>query len=429
MKIISSYLALLHIYPFSSALPVFDGSSNPRSFVRKIHQPAQIDELSLDTTQFVYMNHHLNEPQSEEQVVGMPRMTTRNLVFDNRELIYYGGPVIGKVKVITIWWGSGVKYTSELENFYAGITDSKWMRIMSEYSTSSTIIGMGSWMKSYNYTTAPQTSSGYSEMLSDSDIQSNLLMLIDSGYVPPPDKNTFYAIHLAPKINITVTHKQFSCSGFCAYHFTMAYPETNISTIPVINYGVISDLDDPRDTNTNTFKRLCSISSHVLAGVITNPIVGMDKSNAFPSGWLNTDGKETPDICTSTQGTTMGADGASYSVQTIWSNKAGACIANVPNLDWTVTSAIAISALNVVESGTLGLAFAVVTTFLSLVILSGLVWANKKKGTTTASFDVKRLTKGLEEDDDVKTVSQVDYYEGDEDASTVVVSNKGTYRF
>ena len=35
------------------------------------------------------------------------------------KLIYYGGPVIANVKVITIWWGgvSNVKYTSKLEKF------------------------------------------------------------------------------------------------------------------------------------------------------------------------------------------------------------------------------------------------------------------------------------------------------------------------
>ncbi|KAJ3274867.1 hypothetical protein HDU76_010680, partial [Blyttiomyces sp. JEL0837] len=42
------------------------------------------------------------------------------------KLVYYGGPVIPKINVIPLWWGSSVSYTSQLPAFYGGIVNSTY---------------------------------------------------------------------------------------------------------------------------------------------------------------------------------------------------------------------------------------------------------------------------------------------------------------
>ena len=133
-----------------------------------------------------------------------------------QRLIYYGGPVIGNVKVITIWWGgtSSVRYAAQLEFFYGAVTNSNWYRILSQYSTSTTTIGAGRWLQSYNFANAPRGT------VSDTQIQTILRTLIANGTIPPTDENTYYAIHFAPDIKIA-QGPDISCVTYCAYHSTM----------------------------------------------------------------------------------------------------------------------------------------------------------------------------------------------------------------
>lgn len=99
---------------------------------------------------------------------------------------------------------------------------------------------MGSWVKSYNYTSAPKTGSGSGGDVSDSDIESRLVSLINAGSVPAPDKNTYYAIHFAPGITIDDGGGALSCQVFCAYHSTLNNPTANSATDPYIYYGTVS---------------------------------------------------------------------------------------------------------------------------------------------------------------------------------------------
>ena len=241
------------------------------------------------------------------------------------KLIYYGGPVIANVKVITIWWGgvSKVQYASQLEKFYAGVTKSNWFRIFSEQSTTSTKIGMGSWVKSFSDSTAPTGT------VTDTQIQSRLKALISNGSVPAPDANTYYAIHFAPGITIK-DGTDISCQQFCAYHGTIAYSVS----VPYIYYGIMPDQGGSCasgcGSNSNRFNNLCSVSSHELGEMVTDPAVGLATSLASPLAWYDPNNGENGDICNAQQGTTVGSDGVAYTVQAMWSNKANACLINAP---------------------------------------------------------------------------------------------------
>ena len=233
------------------------------------------------------------------------------------KLYYYGGPVISNVKVITIWWGgvSSVVYASQLEGFYAGVTNSKWFRIFNEQSTSRQTIGMGSWVKSYSDASAPRGT------VTDAMIQSRLYSLIINGYVPKPDANTYYAIHFAPGIAITYGGIYASCSYFCAYH--SVYVRSGLSNI---YYGVMPDLSVGKckscGGSSSVFNNLCTVASHELGEAVTDP---------YPyTAWYdpnNKDGGENGDLCyTQPMVGTVGSNGVTYAVQKMWSNRYNACI-------------------------------------------------------------------------------------------------------
>jgi len=230
----------------------------------------------------------------------------------NPRLVYYGGPVIPNVKVVTIWWGGeSVRYKSHLEQFYSAVTKSDWYRIFAQYSTSNAIIGPGRWINSFNFSAAPRGT------ITDSQIRTSLRALIAKGMIPDTDGNTYYAIHFAPGINIAIG-KDISCETYCAYHTTM-WRYGDAGTFPYVYYGVIPDQgggcslgcgDNPIELNN-----LHSVASHELAEVVTDPAVGLSYYYSSPLAWYSTVGGEIADICNAHQGVTLGADGKVYVVQ------------------------------------------------------------------------------------------------------------------
>ena len=145
-------------------------------------------------------------------------------------LSYYGGPVLANVKVVTVFWGGSTKvnYSTQLNAFYTGVTNSAYFDWLSEYDTPSQNIGRGTFGGTFSYTNAPTGT------IDDTQIQADLQSLITAKSVPAPDANTLYAIHFAPGITIT-QGGQKSCSYFCAYDGTIS------SGGSYIYYSVIPD--------------------------------------------------------------------------------------------------------------------------------------------------------------------------------------------
>lgn len=224
---------------------------------------------------------------------------TTTATVNAQRLPYFGGPVIANVKVVTIWWGAQVRYTSQLESFYSAITTSNWYRIFTQYNTSITPnIGYGQWIQSYNYSNAPNGT------VTDEQSQTHLQLLISTRKVPQVDNNTYYAIHFAPGIKIDIG-SYVSCMSYCAYHYTMWNVNTNgkvNSKYPYIYYGVMPDQGggcsygcgaDPVPLNN-----LFLVASHELAEVVTDPCVGVITDYAYPLAWYSITEGEVGDICT-----------------------------------------------------------------------------------------------------------------------------------
>ena len=232
------------------------------------------------------------------------------------KLIYYGGPVLSNVKVILVLWGgaTNVRYSTQLQRFYAAVTSSSWFNIMSELKTPTQSIGSGSLNYTYNDTSAP------TGRLTQDTIELRLNTLISTGKVPSPDANTYYAIHFAPG---TAANDQCLTSGggtICGWH-TMMYSSSN----KAVYYAVMPDqVGCGYCDSGNGLSDIFSLSSHELAEAVTDPGVG--------DGWLDSNGEENADLCqnlANAVGTTVGRDGQTYAVQLLWSNAAGKCISGV----------------------------------------------------------------------------------------------------
>src|SRR5579864_7258897 len=261
-------------------------------------------------------------------------------------LSYFGGPVMSNVQVVVVFWTSSVDATeqSNVGPFFAAVTNSPWMDILSEYYTvgrksvsdgligSEQIIGHGNFVNSYTITPS-KCASGGSCTLDDTDIQAEILAQLNAGKLPQPqfdaagNANTLYMVFFPPGVTITL-QGSFSCQGggFCAYHGTVPY-----NSQPLI-YGVAPDFSTGGctsgcGTNANTFDNLDAVCSHELAESVTDADVDFATTFDRPLAWYdNTTGAgEIGDICNG-QDTTTTVNGTTYSVQTLWSNLLGSCV-------------------------------------------------------------------------------------------------------
>ncbi|KAJ3310574.1 hypothetical protein HDV04_004917 [Boothiomyces sp. JEL0838] len=245
--------------------------------------------------------------------------TSQNNII-SAHLNYYGGPVISKVKVYTIFWGgkAKVKYANQINEFYKGFTNSVMFDMLSQYSTIGNKIGRGTFIGSFDYAGA------VTGTITDTLIQTTLKSLILACKIPKPDANTYYAIHFAPGITIVQPGGDTSCEEFCAYHSTIQ----NVGGY--IYYGIIPDQGGNCATGCGNdplpFNNLCSVSSHELVEAVTDPAVGLATAYASPLAWYDPMNGEIGDICNANQGKIVGGNGITYVVQKEWSNKANACI-------------------------------------------------------------------------------------------------------
>ena len=228
-------------------------------------------------------------------------------------LQYYGGPVLSNVKVYTVFWNSQVQYQSQLNAFYTAVTNSAYFDWLNEYNTPTQTLGRGSLIGSLVDPSPPASTA-----LTNVDIQNELAKLIDNGTVPAPTADTLYMVHFPPGVSIDLDG-QGSCVVFCAYHNTFVHNGVNVY------YGVMPDQGggcaggcggDPVQ-----FNNLTSVSSHELIEAVTDAAVGLATAVGPPLAWYDTNYGEIGDICNGQQGTVAG-----YTVQTEYSNKAGACI-------------------------------------------------------------------------------------------------------
>lgn len=243
-------------------------------------------------------------PRGLAPVVGAPVPHLQN----------HGGPVIGSVEVVPIYWGAewasniNAPLASQLDKFFDFIVTSSYMDLLHEYSTATTQIQHGRRLTSAHVSKSePGTVTPSGRQVTNAQVQTALQGWITDYTVPATTVNTLYFIFLPPNV-VSISFETQSCAakGFCGYH----------DHIGKIYYAVIPYANCPGCVFPGQFlDTLTEVASHELAEAITDPEL---------SAWwdeLTGPGDEIGDIC-NRQTTRLGG----FVVQTEWSNAQRACV-------------------------------------------------------------------------------------------------------
>jgi hypothetical protein len=137
-------------------------------------------------------------------------------------LVNHGGPVLGSVEVVPIYWGaawangSNAQLAAQLDSFFDFILTSSLMDMLRQYSTATTTIQHGRRLQSVRVANSEPGTGG---QVNDAQIQQTLQTWIQNGTVPATTANTLYFIYLPPNVTCLNFGTQ-SCvaGGFCGYH-------------------------------------------------------------------------------------------------------------------------------------------------------------------------------------------------------------------
>ena len=274
-------------------------------------------------------------------------------------LTYYGGRVVTSLEVVIVLWGTGnyeahVTSTGEpsMATFYQNVLNSAYVDWFDqEYNTvknsfngtkTNQHILRGSF-----YETLTITPSTQSTTVDDSTIESELKAQILAGALPAPvvdaagNNNTYYAVFFPHGITVTQGGSA-SCvaGGFCAYHGTVAASPG----VGEFYYGVHPDMqagsgcDIGCGNSPTTFGNQTSVASHEMSETMTDPEVGLAITLSPPLAWYDNANGEIGDICNAQQGTIVGGDGQTYTVQKEFSNSQNNCIVSEPTVTPTPTA-------------------------------------------------------------------------------------------
>lgn len=219
-------------------------------------------------------------------------------------LTYFGGPLLAKVQVYTIFWGKkwsagpGAAIATKLNAFYSAILVSPLLDQLAEYNVTGQSIGHGSLLGSKVITANAPVQS-----VTDSTVRTQLQSWIGARTVPAVTANTLYFIYLDPGI-VSIMGGSKSCTSYCGYHDAVGKVYYAVMPYPSCA-GCLGGLA--------AFDALTGTSSHELCEAITDPVPG--------SGWYDSNNGEIGDICAWSFKTVSG-----YNVQLEWSNLQNKCV-------------------------------------------------------------------------------------------------------
>jgi len=239
-----------------------------------------------------------------------------------QSMLYFGGPVLSKIKVVSVIWGRDVKRTTvnNIGPFLAGIVNSTFVDQLQQYATNLTAITghagthqtIGRGIYKGQFQIAPVHTA---TNLTDRAVQAELRTQIAAGHLPVADQNTLYMVYFPSYVTITAG-KDISCVTFAAYH--SASPVTVGGNI---FYGVLPDCD-------TGFGDMTISSSHEFAEALTDAIPTPGTHPAYPQAWNTSNGYEIADLCEGTRSTlTVGA--RRYTIQQVFLNTTKACAKGV----------------------------------------------------------------------------------------------------
>ena len=237
-------------------------------------------------------------------------------------LLYYGGPVISHVKVVTVFWNDKVNadVKNGMSDFYRAYADSTNMDWLNEYATNvkavdgregtAQIIGQGSVIDEKTL-----TPSLTAKKITDEQIQAELQKQIEAGVLPKPDSDTLYMMHFPANMQISI-EGMTSCFSFGGYHNGIKSAQYGD-----IFYGVMPECSM---FGGGSFDDITYVSSHELIEAVTDPYPTPGSSPAYPQAWNTADGNEIGDICNGS-GTSFKGAKADYKITQLWSNSRQKC--------------------------------------------------------------------------------------------------------
>ncbi|MEI8124723.1 MAG: autotransporter outer membrane beta-barrel domain-containing protein [Parachlamydiaceae bacterium] len=278
---------------------------------------------------------------------GQAGLQSNSSLASPHSLTYYGGPVMSNCQPVSVLWGPHVNSTvaANMPTFLTDLVTSQWIDgISSDYSTTKVsplpanpqLIGRGNSVPQYVITPS-KCPGGAKCTVTDTQIQAEINAQIKAGHLPAPkvDKygkaNTLYVVDFPPGVTISAFGSK-SCvgGGFCAYHGT---GKTNSGVI--YTYAVQPDFSTGGCTSGcgsgTMLQNQQSVHSHELAESVTDPYVGYSTTYSPPLAWYNPSYGEIGDYCQSAGQATVVLNGHTCTVQKIWSNSQGQCIAIIPN--------------------------------------------------------------------------------------------------
>jgi len=241
-----------------------------------------------------------------------PRMNTERSVAplagtDAGVVTYHGGTVLSGAQIVLVLWGRDVAgdvvdRTTSTYRTVTELTDFDWI---SEYDTASQHIGRASFLGQVviDPGDAGTRLSDGGTLLLDQDIVAELVRQLDAGVLPTATDEHYYAVYFPRGVRIeTGLFLDASCQVWSAYHGDLA----------------------PASVGTYAVFPACGQNSpnavHELFEAVTDP-----HDN---DGWTTQDGSEIADLCANSLTSLPLRDGGALSIQRLWSNRSGGCIAS-----------------------------------------------------------------------------------------------------
>ena len=253
------------------------------------------------------------------------------------KLDYYGGPVMEKTKIVSVYWTKNVDpaIQSRLKDFYTALMTGTYFEWLSEYNTDIPSVtgkpGTNQKIKADSFVgdfvIEPKRTG---TVIDDLELQAELVEQIEKGVLPENTPDTLYMVHFPPGVSITITADNgdvaTSCKEFCGYHGAAV---TSKKT-PVL-YAAMPDFSGRCDVGcgkeTTKFDNFTAAAAHEVVESVTNPYVSFVTDYDFPLAWYHKTLGEIGDICVARNGRIANAKGETFVVQAEWSNTRKACYA------------------------------------------------------------------------------------------------------
>jgi hypothetical protein len=235
------------------------------------------------------------------------------------DMLYYGGTVFPKVKVVSVIWGPNVnsQTVADIGGFLKAIVNSTYVDQLKIYDTDLKAVngrkGTNQKIKRGTYFGQVQiTPEHKSHTLTDADIRKELAYQISKGVLPGNTLNTLYMTYFPADVTIKLDGLT-SCDQFGAYHEAVSSRRTPTN----IFYGVMPDC-------SAGFDFLTIVSSHEFAEATTDNIPTPGSNPKYPQAWNTSDGFEIGDLCEGTEAT-LTTKSDVYEVQELYLNNKQSC--------------------------------------------------------------------------------------------------------